>query len=93
MMDTPSSIRKPQGHMAQEPADLTQELLRQITEELGAFRTDMERCFERVNHRFERLESDMLEVKRTLRGMASMMATFTGRLEDVETRLDDLASR
>ena len=77
--------------MAELPVDLTHELLRQIRSELGAFRTDTERRFELVNHRFEKLESDMLEVKRTLRGMTYMMATFTGRLEDVETRVDRLA--
>lgn len=82
--------------MADEPVDLTHELLRQIRADLGSFRTDVERRFElierRFEHRFERLESDMLEVKRTLRGLTYMMATFTGRLEDVETRVDRLAT-
>lgn len=78
--------------MAEDPVDLTHELLRQIRAELGAFRTDVERRFELVNHRFGRLETDMLEVKRTLRGLTYMMATFTGRLEDVETRVDRLTS-
>lgn len=77
--------------MAENPADLTLELLRQMRVELGAFRTDVERRFELVNHRFERLETDVLEIKRTLRGMTYMMATFTGRLEDVESRVDRLA--
>jgi hypothetical protein len=72
--------------MADEPADMTQELLRQIRAEQAAFRTVVEK-------RFDALESDMLEVKRTLRGMAYMMATFTGRLEDVETRVDRIAPR
>jgi hypothetical protein len=79
--------------MAETPTDLTHELLRQIRAELGAFRSDVERRFELVNHRFEALESDMLEVKRTMRGMSYMLATFTGRLEDVETRVDRLAPR
>ena len=77
--------------MAEDHADLTLELLRQIRAELGAFRTDVERCFDLVKHRFDALGSDVLELKRTLRGMAYMMATFTGRLEDVETRLDRMA--
>ncbi|NNM73000.1 hypothetical protein [Enterovirga aerilata] len=79
--------------MADDPSDLTLELLRQIRAELGAFRSDVERRFELVNHRFEKLETDMLEVKRTLRGMTYMMATFTGRLEDVETRVNHIAPR
>ncbi len=79
--------------MAEDPSDLILELLRQIRAELGAFRSDVERRFELVNHRFEKLETDMLEVKRTLRGMTYMMATFTGRLEDVETRVDRIPPR
>lgn len=79
--------------MPDEPADLTLELSRQIRAELGSFRSDVERRFELVTHRFEKMEADMLEVKRTLRGMAYMMATFTGRLEDVETRVDRIAPR
>lgn len=55
--------------MADEPADPTHDVLRQITADLGSFRIDMERCFELVNHRFEKLETDMLEVKRALRGL------------------------
>ena len=43
--------------------------------------------------RFEGLESDMREVKQTLRGMAYMMATFTGRLEDVEVRVMRIEGR
>ena len=70
--------------MAGDPVDLTHELLRQIRAEQVAFRTAVER-------RFDALESDMLEVKRTLGGMTYMMATFTGRLEDVETRVDRIA--
>lgn len=67
--------------MPEMPADLTHELLRQIRAEQTAFRAMVEK-------RFDVLESDMLEVKRTLRGMTYMMATFTGRLEDVESRVD-----
>jgi hypothetical protein len=70
--------------MAEDPADMTLELLRQIRAEQTAFRTIVE-------NRFDALETDVLEIKRTLRGMAYMMATFTGRLEDVETRLDRMA--
>jgi polyhydroxyalkanoate synthesis regulator phasin len=69
--------------MSEQPAELIHELLRQIRAEQTAFR-------EAVERRFDALESDMLEVKRTLRGMTYMMATFTGRLEDVETRVDRL---
>ena len=72
--------------MPEQPIDLTHELLRQIRAEQTAFRGDIER-------RFDALGSDMLEVKRTLRGLTYMMATFTGRLEDVETRVDRLAPR
>ncbi len=79
--------------MAENLSDLTLELLRQVRAELGAFRTDVERRFELVNHRFDSLETDVLELKRTLRGMAYMMATFAGRLEDVETRVDRIAPR
>ena len=78
--------------MPEDPVDLTHEILRQIRADIGAFRTDTERRFELVSHRFDQLQSDMLEVKRTLRGMAYMMATFTGRLEDVETRVDRLTT-
>ena len=69
--------------MSEQPADMTHELLRQIRAEQGSFREAIER-------RFDALESDMLEVKRTLRGLTYMMATFTGRLEDLETRVDRL---
>lgn len=79
--------------MADEPVDLTHDLLRQIRADLGSFRTDVERRFELVNDRFEKLETDMLEVRRTLPGLTYMMATFTGRLEDLETRLDRMAPR
>ena len=72
--------------MPDQPTDLTHELLRQMRAEQVAFRAAIEQ-------RFDHLESDMLEVKRTLRGMTYMMATFTGRLEDVETRVDQLAPR
>ena len=79
--------------MAETPTDLTHELLRQIRAELGVFRSDMERRFELVNYRYGALETDMLEVKRKMRGMSYMLATFTGRLEVVETRVDRLALR
>jgi hypothetical protein len=72
--------------MPEQPVDLTHELLRQIRAEQAAFRTAVE-------HRFESLEADMLEVKRTLRGMTCMMATFTGPLEEVESRVDRLSPR
>jgi hypothetical protein len=72
--------------MSEQPVDLTHELLRQIRAEQAAFRTAVE-------HRFESLEADMLEVKRTLRGMTYMMATFTGPLEEVESRVDRLSPR
>lgn len=71
--------------MAEDPVDLTHELLRQIRAEQAAVR-------ELVERRFGGIETDMLEVKRTLRGLTYMMATFTGRLEDVETRVDRLTS-
>lgn len=72
--------------MADDPVDLTHELLRQIRAEQAAFR-------ERVETRFDALETDVLEIKRTLRGLTYMMATFAGRLEDVETRVDRIAPR
>ncbi|MBV9077342.1 MAG: hypothetical protein JO048_07640 [Methylobacteriaceae bacterium] len=72
--------------MPDEPTNLTHELLREIRAELAAFRTG-------VDHRFEKIEADMLEVKRTLRGLTYMMATFTGRLEDLETRVDRSSPR
>ena len=67
--------------MADEPADMTLELLRQIRGEQAAFRTFVEK-------RFEALESDVVEIKRTMRGMSYMLASMTGRLGDVETRVD-----
>lgn len=67
--------------MADEPADLTLELLRQIRAEQTAFRTMVEK-------RFEGVETDIVEMKRTMRGMTYMLANFTGRLEGVETRVD-----
>lgn len=70
--------------MAEEPVDLTHELLRQIRAEQVASR-------ELIERRFGALESDVLEIKRTLRGLTYMMATFTGRLEDVEARVDRLS--
>ncbi|HEY8564162.1 MAG TPA: hypothetical protein VIL65_01585 [Beijerinckiaceae bacterium] len=72
--------------MSDQPADLTQELLRQIRAEQTALRGEVER-------RFGGLESDMVEIKRALRGLTYMMATFNGRLEDVETRVDRLTPR
>jgi uncharacterized tellurite resistance protein B-like protein len=76
--------------MAEEPSDMTLELLRQIRAEQSAMRSEQAAFREIVEHRFDSLESDVLEIKRTLRGMTYMMATFTGRLEDVEARLDRL---
>ena len=35
----------------------------------------------------------MLEVKRSLRGLAYMISTVMGRLEDVQTRVDRLTPR
>lgn len=72
--------------MPEPPIDMTQELLRQIRAEQSAFRT-------LVEQRFDALAIEMVEVKRTLRGLTYMMATFTGRLEDVETRVDRLSPR
>ena len=72
--------------MADEPVDLTHELLRQIRAEIGSFR-------EATEHRFSTLESDMLEMRQAMRGLTYMMASFNGRLEDMETRLDRMAAR
>lgn len=72
--------------MPDQPIDMIQELLRQIRAEQTAFRSEVER-------RFGGLESDIVEIKRTLRGLTYMMATFTGRLEDVETRVDRFSPR
>jgi hypothetical protein len=68
--------------MSEQPIDLTHELLRQIRAEMSDFRFAVDR-------RFDALETDMREVKQTLR-LTSMMATSTGRLEDLETRMDRL---
>ena len=70
--------------MADAPADFTLKVLRQIRSEQAAFR-------ELVEHRFGGLESDVLETKRTLRGTTYMMVASTGRLEDVDARVDRLA--
>jgi polyhydroxyalkanoate synthesis regulator phasin len=76
--------------MSEQPADMTHELLRQIRAEQGSFREMVERKFVSVERRLDSLESDTLEIKRTLRGLTYMMATFNGRLEDLETRVDRL---
>lgn len=72
--------------MPDQPVDIVHELLCQIRAEQTAARTDIER-------RFDRLESDVVEIKRTLRGLTYMMATFTGRLEGLEVRVDRLESK
>jgi hypothetical protein len=72
--------------MPEQPVDMTQELLRQIRAEQTAFRSEVER-------RFDSLESDMLEVKRSLRGLTYFASTMAGRLEEVETRVDRLGPR
>lgn len=72
--------------MAEDAADPTLELLRRIRWEQASFR-------ERVEHRFGGLESDMLEVKQTMRGLTSMRATVTGRLEEAEVRVTRLDGR
>ena len=71
--------------MAGDSTDTTAYLPRQIRAELGAFRTATER-------RFDALASDRVEGKRALRGWNCMMAAFTGRLEDIGTRVDRLAT-
>ena len=72
--------------MSEQPVDMTQELLRQIRSEQTALRSELTR-------RFDGVEPDIVEMKRTLRGLTYMMATFTGRLEEVETRVDRLGPR
>jgi hypothetical protein len=57
--------------MPEQPVDMTQELLRQIRAEQAAFRSEVER-------RFDGLESDMLEVKRSLRGLTYFTSTIIG---------------
>lgn len=79
--------------MANDPVDLTHELLRQIRAEQSAMRAEQMSFREIVEKRFDALETDVLEIKRTLRGLTYMMATFAGRLEDVETRVDSTAPR
>lgn len=79
--------------MAEQPVDLTHELLRQIRAEQAASRSEQEAFRTLVGKRFDALEADVLEIKRTLRGLTYMMATFTGRLEEVETRVDRSAPR
>lgn len=76
--------------VTEHPADLTVELLRQIRAEQTLPRESLELKLGVVDHRMDRLETDMREVKQTLRGLTYMMATFTGRLEDLETRVDRL---
>lgn len=76
--------------VTEHPADLTVELLRQIRAEQTLLRESLELKLGVVDHRMDRLETDMREVKQTLRGLTYMMATFTGRLEDLETRVDRL---
>lgn len=79
--------------MPEEPIDLTHELLRQIRAEQGAIRSEQAAFRTVVEHRFDSLEADMLEVKRSLRGLAYMITTVMGRLEDVETRVDLINAR
>ncbi len=79
--------------MPEEPIDLTHELLRQLRAELSTMRSEQAAFRTAVEHRFDALESDMVEVKRSLRGLAYMITTVVGRLEDVETRVDRLGPR
>ena len=79
--------------MPEDPVDLTHELLRQIRAEQGTIRAEQAAFRTAVEHRFDALESDMLEVKRSLRGLSYMVTTVMGRLEDVETRVDRLGPR
>lgn len=80
--------------MPDEPIDLTHELLRQIRADQAASRSEQVAFRSEVSRRFDALESDMVEVKRALRGLTYMNATFLGRLlEEVETRVDRLAPR
>jgi len=79
--------------MPEEPVDLTHELLRQLRAELGIIRSEQAAFRTLVERRFDALDSGMVEVKRSLRGLAYMITTVVGRLEDVETRVDRLAPR
>ena len=79
--------------MSEPPVDLTQELLRQLRADQAAMRTAIEGRLDLFERRFDSLESDMIEVKRSLRGLTYMVSTLLGRLEDVETRVDRLAPR
>jgi hypothetical protein len=76
--------------MSEQPAGLTLDLLGRIQAEVSEFRKEQDAFWRFVDDRMGRLETDMREVKQTLRGLTSMMATFTGRLEDLETRVDRL---
>ncbi len=78
--------------MPEEPVDLTQELLRQIRADQAAIRSEMSAFRTAIERRFDALESDTLELKRSLRGLTYMVSIVTGRLEDVETRVDRLTS-
>lgn len=79
--------------MVEQPADLTHELLRQIRTDQAEFRTEIQSRFSLMKRRYDTLGSDMLEVKRTLRGLTYTAATVIGRLEDVEARVDRLSPR
>jgi hypothetical protein len=79
--------------MPKEPVDLTHELLRQIRTDQASMRSEQAAFRAAVEHRFDALESDMLEVNRSLRGLAYMVTTVMGRLDDVETRVDRLTPR
>jgi len=79
--------------MPEEPVDPTHEPLRQLRAELGIIRSEQAAFRTLVERRFDALDSDMVEVKRSLRGLAYMITTVVGRLEDVETRVDRLAPR
>ena len=74
--------------MAEQPAEMTHELLRQIRSEQAAFRSEHAAFRSEVERRFDALETDVVEIKRTLRGLTYLMATATGRLEEVEPRVD-----
>jgi hypothetical protein len=78
--------------MPEEPVDLTQELLRQIRADQAAIRSEMSAFRTAIERRFDALESGTLELKRSLRGLTYMVSIVTGRLEDVETRVDRLTS-
>lgn len=79
--------------MPEQPVDMTQDLLRQIRAEQTSFRSEVERRLDGFDRRFDALEADMLEVKRSLRGLTYFTSTIMGRLEDVETRVDRLGPR